>query len=45
MAKSKTHKTTVIRGIQVDFMPSAMPAMITVAGPVWACSEIRWVGA
>ncbi len=36
--------TTVISGIQVDFMPSAMPEMITVAGPIWACSAIRWVG-
>ncbi len=37
--------TTVISGAQVDFMPSAMPAMMTVAGPVRACSAIRRVGA
>jgi hypothetical protein len=36
--------TTVISEAQVDFMPSAMPEMMTVAGPVSACSAIRCVG-
>jgi len=36
--------TTVRSEAQVDFMPSAMPEMMTVAGPVRACSAMRFVG-
>ena len=36
--------TTVISGIQVLFIPSATPAIMTVAGPVWACSAMFCVG-
>ena len=37
--------TMTMSGAHVDFMPSAIPAMITVAAPVSVCSAIRWVGA
>ena len=36
--------TIIINGAHVEIMPSAIPAMITVAAPVSVCSAIRCVG-
>ena len=36
--------TTTAMGIHVEIMPTEMPEMITVAGPVWACSAMLCVG-
>ena len=44
MNETRIATTTQSSGIQVEIMPSATPAMMTVAGPVWACSLMFCVG-